>query len=47
MPEVTFASEQHGDAAFVAQINRLLISLGAARLHDGFDTGVDQGFGAV
>ena len=27
MPEVTFASEQHGDAAFVAQINRLLISL--------------------
>ena len=47
MPEVTPSGEQHGDVALVAQINRFLITLGAARLHDGVHAGVDQGFGAV
>ena len=36
MFEMTFSSEDHGDAKLVAFLDGILVADGSARLHDGF-----------
>ncbi len=47
MSEMANAGEQEGDPTLLAESLRVLIPLGASRLHDARDAGVGQECGAV